>query len=76
MTKPEIEYIIALEHLIKQIPDIYYQGAMDKEWGYSEDELEEEQEKYEEQVDKTLSYKPSTYEESIKQHTNDNTIKG
>ena len=48
------KYIKKLENLVKQIPDIYYDGAMDKGWGLSSDELDEKQEQYEIKIKKVL----------------------
>ena len=47
-------YIKQLEKLVKEIPDIYYDGAMDKGWGLSEDELDIKQEQYEIRINKIL----------------------
>ena len=54
MTKEEKAYVEKLEKAVKKIPDIYYQGALDKEWGLSSDELDIKQDKYQKQIDKLI----------------------
>jgi len=61
MDKKIENYIVKLENAVKKIPSIYYQGAMDKEWGYTTDELDVKQEKYQEMVNKLLD-KPKTFD--------------
>jgi len=47
-------YIAKLEAAVKKIPNIYMEGAMDKDWGYTGDDLDIRQDKYQKKVDKLI----------------------
>lgn len=59
MTDKELSYIDKLENAVKKIPDIYYEGAMDKGWGLNEDDLDVKQEEFQKKVDKLLGKRKS-----------------
>jgi hypothetical protein len=62
MNKKESAYVQKLEKAVAKIPDLYYQGALDKDWGISFDELDVRQSKYQKQINKLLgsAYNQST----------------
>ena len=59
MTKKELAYVDKLENAVKKIPDIYYDGAMDKGWGLNEYELDVKQEQLQTKIDKLLKKRKS-----------------